>query len=353
MTPETETQVKLTRRGRVVIVLVTLGVVVAAGLIGGAVYLRSVGFLAESDPGPKVEFTIEQGSSAQEIGELLEREGVVASALGFRIAVFLEGGGEGIQAGRYEARTGLSARDALAFLTDEGPVLEFVNVTFPEGSWLTDFADRLDRETHLSGDLFLKLALSGRVRSAYQPEDVSTLEGLLFPSTYQVIEEDTERTVLRRLVGQMEKEANEAALDEKAEQLGVSAYEAVVVASMIEGEASAAGDRDKIAAVIYNRIEKGMKLEIDATVLYALREHKETLTRSDLAVDSPYNTRLYPGLPPTPIGAPGAASLEAAVSPADGDWLFYVLADCDGHHFFTADYSDFLAHKASYQALDC
>jgi UPF0755 protein len=353
MTTEPNETVRLTRRGRVVILLIVLCILIVVPAIGGLVYLRTIGVFGDSHPGDKVEFTIDQGSNAKEIGELLEREGVVESALGFRIAVFMEGGAEGIQAGRYEIRAGLSARDALSALLDEGPFVEFVDVTFPEGSWLTDFARILDQDTHLSGDRFLKLADSGRVRSSLQPDDVSTLEGLLFPSTYQVVESDTERSVLKRLVQQMEKEATAADVESRSQELGLTPYEVVIVASMIEGEASAAGDRDKIAAVIYNRIEQQMKLEIDATVLYALGEHKTELTRSDLAIDSPYNTRLYPGLPPTPIGAAGAGSLAAAVDPADGDWLFYVLADCDGHHFFTPDYSAFLAAKADYQALDC
>jgi UPF0755 protein len=108
-----------------------------------------------------------------------------------------------------------------------------------------------------------------------------------------------------------------------------------------------------VARVIYNRLADGIPLGIDATILYALGEHKEELTATDLAIDSPYNTREVAGLPPTPIGAPGLESLEAALHPADGEWLYYVLADCDGHHAFSASYDDFLANKAKYQSLEC
>lgn len=345
--------VRLTRRGRVIVVLTIVALVLGVPVIGGYIYMRSIGVFGASDPGPKVELVIDQGASAKEIGTILETNGVVASALGFRIAVYLEGGAEKIQAGRYELSTDLSARDALNALVDSGPLVEFVQVTFPEGSWLTDFATILDRNTHLSGEKFLELATSGETRSKYQPEEVSTLEGLLFPSTYQIVENDNERSVLQRLVNEFDKQADEAGVADAETTVGVTAYEAIVFASMIEAEASAAGDRDKIAAVLLNRISEGMKLEIDATVLYALGEHKEELTVSDLEVDSPYNTRLYAGIPPTPIGAAGAASLDAAVNPAEGDWLYYVLADCDGNHHFAVDYSDFLDAKARYQALDC
>lgn len=353
MNPAHEASTQLTRRGRVVIALFLVLVLVGVPVIGGYVYGRAIGVFGSSEPGKVVELVIEEGSSAQEIGEVLEREGVIASAFGFRLAAKLDGGAEKIQAGRYEIATNLTARDALAALVEEGPVVEFVQVTFPEGSWLTDFARILDRETHLSADRFMELATSGDIRSKYQPEGVDSLEGLLFPSTYQVIEHDDEETVLQRLVGQFEEEADAAMISEAEQRVGVTPYEAITFASMIEAEASAAGDRNKIAAVLYNRIEEGMKLEIDATVLYALGEHKEELTVSDLQIDSPYNTRLHPGIPPTPIGAPGAASLEAVMNPAQGDWLYYVLADCEGNHHFAVDYEDFLNAKARYQALDC
>ena len=335
------------------VVLTVLALLIVVPVLGGYIYLRSIGVFGSSEPGRVVKLVIDQGASAEEIGKVLESHDVVASAFGFRIAVYLEGGGEDIQAGRYEVPTNLTARDALDALVEDGPVIEFVQVTFPEGSWLTDFATTLDRNTHLSGDRFLELATSGEIRSKYQPEDISTLEGLLFPSTYQIVEDDTEESVLQRLVNEFDKQADAAGIAEAEATVGITPYEAIVFASMIEAEASAAGDRNKIAAVLLNRIEEGMKLEIDATVLYALGEHKEELTVSDLQVDSPYNTRLNPGIPPTPIGAPGSASLEAAVHPGEGDWLYYVLADCEGNHHFSVDYDDFLNAKSAYQALDC
>jgi UPF0755 protein len=320
-------------------------------LLAAYLYLRSIGVMGPSDPGRLVRFEISEGASASEIGELLAEQDVIRSALGFRIAAFLEGGAEDIQAGKYELHQGLNARDAFRALLENGPTVEFVTVTFPEGSWLTDFARILERDTQIEGDAFLDLVTSGSIRSTYS-DGVDTLEGLLFPSTYQVVEDDDARSVARRLVTEFEKQANTLDFARVQEQ-GYTPYEAIIVASMIEAEAKIDADRTKIAAVIYNRLEQGIPLGIDATVLYALGEHKEVLTRSDLAVDSPYNTRIVAGLPPTPIGAPGRASLEAAADPADGDWLYYVLADCDGRHAFSVAYEDFLDDKAAYQALDC
>lgn len=342
----------LTRRGRIVVLLVILGLIVAVPALAAAVYLRSIGVFGTSDPGKKVVLVVPKGAGVETIGKLLEDEGVIESAFGFRIAAYLEGGADDIQAGRYEIATGLTAKDALAELIANPPVAEFVTVTFPEGLWLEDFARILEENTDLSGERFLKVLSNGKVRSKLLPQGESNHEGMLFPSTYQVSEEDDEVDVARRLVEEMEDQV--APLDfSLAESMGYSRYEAIVIASMIEAEAKIDSERPKVGRVIYNRLEIGEKLGIDATVNYAIGDHKLDLTVSELAIDSPYNTRLYAGLPPTPIGAAGAEALQAAADPAEGDWLFYVLEDCDGRHAFSASYDEFLADKAAYEALGC
>lgn len=344
----------LTRRGKAVVVLFVLLVILLAPVAGGYLYLSSIGFYGESDPGKPVQLEIPLGAGTETIGRVLEENGVIESAFGFRLATYFQGGVEDVQAGRYEIPTGLSARDALEALIESGPLGEkFVNVTFPEGSWLVDFAHNVGRDTHLSEKRFLAIVENAKVESGLKPEGIETLEGLLFPSTYQVVKKDTEMSLATELAQEMEKQAGKAGIFDTAESLGVTPYEAIIIASMIEGEASVAGDRDKIARVIYNRLEQGIALGIDATVIYALGEHKNELTKSDLEIDSPYNTRKFAGLPPTPIGAPGLASLEAAANPADGPWLYYVLADCEGNHSFSEDYNDFLNDKRAYQSLDC
>ncbi|HZJ03096.1 MAG TPA: endolytic transglycosylase MltG, partial [Thermoleophilia bacterium] len=132
---------------------------------------------------------------------------------------------------------------------------------------------------------------------------------------------------------------------ENASELGVSPYQVVIIASLIEKEARIPEERAKVSAVIYNRLEEGMTLGIDATVRYAVKKWTGPLTRSDLAVDSPYNTRVETGLPPGPIASPGLAALEAALQPEEVDYLYYVLQDEAGHHFFTASYDEFLQAK--------
>lgn len=340
----------LTTRGKFVVALAIFLGLIGAGTLGGYLYLGSIGTFGTNDPGRPIEVVIPEGASALEIGRLLEEAGVIESTLAWRVALFLEGGGEAIEAGKYNLFENLTAPDALALLS-EGATVDFVTVTFPEGSWLTDFARIVGRNTHISAAEFTAALGSGKVSSKLKPDDVDTFEGLLFPSTYQVIAKDTAVTLAQRIVDEFERQV--ATVDFAAVEDRVSVYEAVIVASMIEAEAKVNSERPKIASVIYNRLEVGEKLGIDATVLYALGEHKDTLTLSELAVDSPYNTRLHAGLPPTPIGAPGLESLKAAADPAPGDLFFYVASDCAGHHAFSETGEEFARDKAAYQALDC
>jgi UPF0755 protein len=342
----------LTRRGKLVVTLVVLFVLGSALLLGGEIYLHSVGYFGASAPGPAVQVTIPKGASASQIGAILVSKGVIKSSFGFRLAAYLKGGAEKIEAGTYVLHKGLTAPDALSALQHTAAQQSFVTVTFPEGSWLKDFGTILERDTGISGHSFVSLATSGKVRSRYEPATVNTLEGLLFPSTYQVVGSDSAKSVLDRLVTEFEKQAATIDFSAAATQ-GYSPYQVITVASMVEAEAKVDADRPRIAEVIYNRLKAGMPLGIDATVDYAIGHHVTELTKSDLAIDSPYNTRLNAGLPPTPIGAPGLSSLKAAGNPAQGDLMYYVLADCSGHHAFASTYAQFLQDKAAYQALSC
>lgn len=351
----------LTRRGRLTLFFGIIIVLFGGGFLAANIYLNSIGVWGSSEPGEKVSIEIPKGAGTTDIGKILEEAGVIDSAFGFRIAAFTEGGVSDIQAGEHEIPTGLTAPDALTALAESRPVTDIaVNVTFPENLWLRDFARILENETHLSGEKFLQVLESGQVRSKYLPEGETNMEGLLFPSTYQIIERDTELDVAQRLADEFEERAAQAGID-KAGSLNLTPYEAITVASMIEAEALLDEERPQIARVIYNRVQQDMTLGIDATVYYAMGQSdptmnatdKPTLTTTELEIDSPYNTRLNPGIPPTPIGASGEASLRAAVNPAEGDWLYYVVSDCEGRHAFSESYDEFLNNKAAYEALEC
>ena len=344
---------KLTKRGRIAAALGILLLILALIAVPVALWLRSVGLLRASDPHGKVVIQIPAGASTSEIGDILAKEDIVSSSLGFRIATYLEGGSEDIQAGKYTMPMGLSAKDALAHLVShppEGP--KIVSVTFPEGSWLVQFAETLEANTGLSASEFESVATSGSIRSRWGSSSVDTLEGLLFPSTYDISEKDSVEDVVKLLVNEFDERFADAGAT-RAKKLGVTPYEAAIVASMVEAEAFVDEERPKIASVIYNRLDADIALGIDATIIYGLGERGRDLTSEDLERDTPYNTRENLGLPPTPIGSSGESSMEAALHPAKTDLFYYVLTDCEGHHAFSATYEEFLDNKAVYEGLTC
>jgi UPF0755 protein len=214
-------------------------------------------------------------------------------------------------------------------------------LTIPEGSSLKQIAAKVGNIPGLSADRFLAVAQSGTVHSKFQPPGSTSLEGLLFPDTYFVEKKDDEASILNRMVQTFDDMATAAGIQDAPAKVGVSPYQAIIIASLIEREAKLDQERPMMARVMYNRLQRNIKLGIDATVEYAIGTHKPRLTNEDLNVDSPYNTRKFAGLPPTPIAAPGRNSLAAAVNPTAGPWLFYVLADQNGRHAFTDNDADF------------
>jgi UPF0755 protein len=302
------------------------------------------------DAGEPVEVTIPTGATVAQAATLLEDRGVITNATVFQYYARWKNLST-VKAGLYD---GLRERSAMADVVERleaGPLPpRYTELVIPEGLWLTDIAGTILTTFPQMNQLELLTALQ-TVRSRYQPDDVAILEGLLFPATYRVEEGDEldEQKLVRQMVDAFEATAAEVGLDQAPERLAgvagdrvITPYEVVIVASLIEKETSRPEERPMIARVIYNRLARGMTLGIDASVLYAIGEQKDQITRRDLEIDSPYNTRKFPGLPPTPISAPGRASLEAALNPVDGPWLYYVIADTDGRHFFTDDYEEFL-----------
>ncbi len=181
------------------------------------------------------------------------------------------------------------------------------------------------------------------VHSKYQPAGSTNLEGFLFPATYQVLLTDVGNPtkLVSQMVTKFDEEADSLNLTAAAKNVGMTPYQALIVASMVQEEAKVPTDAPKIARVIYNRLGQGMTLGLDTTVEYALQQRILNITQSQLAVNSPYNTRTRTGLTPTPVSNPGRAALEAALNPTPGNWLYFVLAAKDGSQYFTSSYADF------------
>lgn len=348
------------RRGRGC--LVVLAIMVVLALAAGAASLWVMGHVNPGGEGEDVALTIPEGTSTTGIAALLQEQGVVTNATVFEYYLRFRGGDVNIQAGDYVLTENASMGSTLATLKAGPQEPPYDTVTIPEGYsvWngaglpvpgrlVTALDEAVDRFTTESISAVL---LSGDLRSRYSPADQGNLEGLLFPDTYRIQEEDTETTIVQAMIDRFDQVAADAGYDDAEATTGLSAYETIIVASLVEREAGIDADRAKVARVIYNRLEQGIPLGIDASIAYAVGGATNgTLTASDLDIDSPYNTRDVAGLPPTPIGLPGRASLEAAMNPADGPWLYYVLASQEGDHFFTDSYDEFLDAKGRCQDL--
>jgi len=270
-------------------------------------------------------FIVPKGASAHEVAGRLKRDGLILHPWTFLIWMKLEPHGA-LRPGLYDLAPGLSGRQILK-LFRQGPPL--IKVTFPEGWTSQQMAALLDAKAVTPSASFL--AIVGQKK----------LEGFLFPDTYFFERGMSAQAVIDRMVRRFhEMEPKDMAA--QAAALHLSYRQIVILASIVEREARAAAERPLIAGVFYNRLRKHWRLESCATVEYALGKWKPKLTYKDLDAKSPYNTYRHGGLPPGPIGNPGAAALEAAAHPARTDMMFFV-ADGEGTHRFSRYYSQHLA----------
>jgi len=335
----------------VCLVLLLLGIVVAGA--AGVWVMRQID--PPGDPGDEVVLTIPRGSSSAAIGNLLESRDVITNATVFRYYVRYKDAG-GFLAGDYTFRENLAMGDVLEIL-DEGPArAPSINVTVPEGLTLAQVARRIEEKLPgRTAQAFLDAANSGEIRSKFQPPEVTSMEGLLLPETYSVEDKEDEAALVRRMVADLDKVATELGYDDAPNRVGLTPYQLITLASLVEAEAQVDAERPMVARVLYNRLAQDHALELDATVYYALgRAPGDDAPGFDRSVDSPYNTYLHKGLPPTPIIMPGRASLEAAINPAEGDWFYYVaVPGCTGEHVFAVTIGEFTRARNEYLKDPC
>ena len=277
---------------------------------------------------------IPRGLGLFEIARKLENEGVVRKAEIFSLLVVLGGDQARIKSGEYGFSPGATPGSVRRKLVGGERVLR--KVTFPEGITLSRMAEILETSAVASREEFLGLASDGGYASRKLGIDVPGLEGFLFPDTYFFEKDAGAEKVIETMLSRFRKAYSTL----RATESGLGMKEVVTIASMIEKESSIPGERPLISAVIRNRLRRGMRLEFDPTVIYALGERfTGDLTRKNLDFPSPYNTYVFAGLPPGPIAAPGLDSLRAAIDPADADYLYFVSKG-DGSHFFSRRYRD-------------
>jgi UPF0755 protein len=334
------------RGRRVLTVLLAILVVLIVAVGAAALWVQR-----QIDPpgaaGEPRAIVVPEGSTSDDIGKLLADEDIITSELVWDWYLRINGGGP-FQAGTYQLGDNSAIGDVIDVL-EAGPApIEERSFTMPEGLTVPEILARLaDPEEGLGFDLatMQELLDSGQIRWAGQPADQPSNEGILFPETYRVAADADEKAVLLLLVGQLDSVMTELDVASAQERFNLTPYEVLVVASLIEEETKVDAERPKVARVIYNRLIQGIPLGIDATSRYEAELAGRDREDIDFESDSPYNTRRIAGLPPTPIAAPGRASIAAALSPADGPWTFYVLEDAEGNHFFTDSNSEFLAAK--------
>ncbi|MGZ4447170.1 MAG: endolytic transglycosylase MltG [Nocardioides sp.] len=339
-----------------------LAVLVALVVVVGGFYVavtKGVDFVsshfssAQDFGGPghgKVSFQVKQGADGASIGRDLKAAGVVASVDAFIQACNAEPQCGSIQVGYYSLQKEMPAADALAVLVDPSNLVKDT-VTIPEGLRAVDVAALLAKKTDFGKAAFQKVLdhPGGLGLPSYAQGNP---EGYLFPSTYDFGPDEKPADMLHDMVTRWKQAADDVDLEGSAQKLGITPAQLMTVASLVQSEGRG-DDMPKIARVIYNRVEhpgtagtSGL-LQIDSTVNYAAGNTLGAVpTTADLALESPYNTYVHPGLPPGPIEAPGDAALQAAAHPADGDWYYYVTVNLrTGETKFASTYNEFLGYK--------
>ncbi len=294
-----------------------------------------------------VEVAIAKGTTLSQIADILVQHDVIKTAKAFDREAAANADSKNIQAGRYKLKTQLPAKLALSMLLDKGNMIrDWMTIT--EGQRQDVVVSQMSKASGVPAEK-LNATLKNWKKMGLPKWAKKGAEGFLFPDTYELPNSPSADAVVKLTTKQFAKVAKTIDLEGKAKKLGITPYQAMVVASIIEKEVFRDEDRPKVARVIYNRLKKGEKLGMDSTAIYA--SWKAGLEKTDLNLDSPYNTRVNKGLPPTPINSPGKAALEAAVNPAKGKWLYFVTTNLQtGETEFYAEYGDFLKGKAKFQA---
>ncbi len=298
-----------------------------------------------SDNLEEIAVEIPKGANNDKIASILKETGLINSKLLFKLESRKSKLSGSLKPGNYILDSNMSNKDIIKILA-EGPDLDIVKFNIPEGYELKHIAERLEEKGLVDAEKFLEISSD---KSNFEKdfsflqelEESQSLEGFLFPATYEVFKNEGEEKIISRMLSAFENIYNND-LKDKIKNSDYTLNEIVTLASIIEREGKIDEERPLMSAVFYNRIEQNMRLQSCATVQYIIGERKEHLTNKDTSTPSVYNTYLHQGLPPAPIAAPGKASLIAAIEPANVDYLYFTLTGKDGSHTFTKSYEDHL-----------
>jgi len=318
---------------RLVALLVTLVLLTAAAL--GAIFY--FGYQRAHEPykgfsGDETFYTIAPGASSTSIAEALQKNGVIEDSRLFLAVLWYQQATQSLQAGEYRFSKPSSTFEVIDCL-ERGDVF-YLSVTIPEGLTLVETAALLEEKGLGNAEELRRVFSRSELITSLDPE-ASDLEGYLFPETYQLPRQPDAEDIAHALVSRF-KSVFDAARQNKTVTRELSLRELVTLASVVEKETGQAGERPLIASVFWNRIQLGMPLQSDPTIIYALKlqeKYDGNLRRSDLEMDSPYNTYLHRGLPPGPIASPGLESIDAVLDPPETKFLYFVSKNDGSHHF--------------------
>ena len=338
---------KKNNKNTIVCLIICLFLLVLILISGKVFYERGVKPVSPENP-KEVCLEIPMGSSTSKVSDILEDNGLIKSKFLFKYTVKKEGLDGKLKAGEYNLNTGMDVEEIVRNISKGGKKTNIVTITIPEGYELKQICKKLSENGLIDEERFMTLTKDAKnCADKYdflkEVHEGSSLEGYLFPSTYDVESGSSEEVIIEKMLDTYE-EVYKSTIEDRIENTGLSLNELMALASIIEREGKVDEERPLIASVFYNRLEKGMHLESCATIQYALGERKDKLTYDDLKIESDYNTYKHKGLPPGPIASPGLKSIEAAVSPANVDYLFFV-SNGDGTHTFTTNFKDHLDAK--------
>jgi len=328
------------RVGRLVALAAVLAVIVAVGW-----FLVSLFQPLKGDGDGEVRVVIPQGASLGEIADLLEDQGVVSSSSFFQLRARLAGRSGELKPGRYTLARDMSFVSVLDAL-EEGLPPNVVQISIPEGLSRAEVAPRVKR---LKGN-YIKATRSnpGLDPRDYKAKGAKSLEGFLFPATYELKKGQPVRKLVDQQLAAFKRNFDSVDL-RYARSKNLTPYDVLIIASLVEREVQVPRERAIVASVIYNRLHDGIRLDIDATTRFVVGKWSGALRVSELQNPSPYNTRVHMGLPPGPIGSPGLASIKAAAHPAKTSYLFYVAAVCgNGKHKFASTDAQFQRYVDAY-----
>lgn len=319
------------------------------GAIGVFSYLSIQNAPVDKDNQNIVTINIEENSSTWNIADILIDEGLIKNRNAFRITSKLLGYDEKYLAGYYQLSPSMTSIQMMKAIV-EGDVVNIAFTVVP-GDRLEDIAANLEAQGICSAKEFIDETVKGQFDykfMTYLPKGEKRMEGVLFPETYSFPIGVKVHTIVDCMLEQFDKNIKPEYY-KKAKKLGYNFYDVIKVASIVEREAKLDEERPLVASVIYNRLKKGMKLQMCSSVSYLLDDGRVNLTNADIAIDSPYNTYKHEGLTPTPIGSAGSASIEAAFNPKKTKYLYFVLSEkLDGSSNFSEDFATFERDKERY-----